>query len=234
MKKAVTSLLILFIAFSLFSKEVEELENTYVGSVLKRPQKKSMPKAMMYSIMLPGLGDFYAGNKGTGKVLLGTEVAIWLGYLGLQYYGNIQKDNYMLYSHENAGTNLTSKSEDYYDAAELYRTNEEYNEYIREDARLLYPDDPDLQNQYVQQNGYFGTNAWEWKENDSFKKYRKMRISTRETFQRATFMSGFAILNRLIAAITSSRNARNYNKKIEEMKWGIHIKPDGFGFTYKF
>jgi hypothetical protein len=61
-----------------------------------------------------------------------------------------------------------------------------------------------------------------------------MRIATRETYQRAVFMAGFAILNRLVAAVTSSRNVRSHNKRIEEMKWGIYLQPDKIGFTYQF
>lgn len=233
MKNIVTSIIILFIATSLFPKEIEKLD-AVVGSGIIKPPKKSMPKAMMYSIMLPGWGNFYAGNKGTGKVLLGAEIAIWLGYFGFQYYGNIQKDDYMLYAHEKAGANFSRKGEDYYDAVEVHWTSEEYNRYVMEDARLLYPNDPELQNQYVQEHGYFGKDGWEWNGESVFMRYRRMRISTRETFQRASFMTGFAILNRLCAAITSSRNVRNYNKRIEEIKWGVEFLPNRVSVVYRF
>jgi hypothetical protein len=234
MKPSVTILLICLLLSSLMGKEVEDFENPVIGAVASRPKRKSMPKAMMYSLMLPGWGDFYAGNRGTGKLLLGTEITIWIGYLGFQYYGNIQKDAYMLFAHQYAGANTGRSDELYFDAVEVYRSSSEYNSYVYEDARLLYPSDPAKQNQYVQENGYFGIDGWEWQENEPFREYRKMRIATRETYQRAVFMTGFAILNRLVAAITSSRNVRNHNKRIEEMKWGIHLKPQGVGFTYRF
>lgn len=234
MKSSFAILLTLVLLSSLIGREVEEFENPVIGTMASRPKRKSMPKAMMYSLIVPGLGDFYAGNKGTGKLLLGTEIAIWLGYLGFQYYGNIQKDAFMLYAHENASANIGRTDEMYFDAVEVYRSSVEYNSYVYEDARLLYPNDADRQNQYVQENGYFNIDSWEWTENSTFREYRKMRIATRETYQRAVFMTGFAILNRLIAAVTSSRNVRNHNKRIEEMKWGIHLKPDGVGFTYRF
>ncbi len=234
MKLTFAVLLIIFLFSSLMSKGVEEYENPIIGAIPSRPQRKSMPKAMMYSLIVPGLGDFYAGSKGTGKLLLGTEIAIWFGYLGFQYYGNIQKDAYILYAHEHAGANMERDEELYFDAVEVYRSSNEYNSYVYEDARLIYPNDPERQNQYVEDNGFFDLDSWEWQENAPFREYRKMRIATRETYQRAVFMTGFAILNRLVAAVTSSRNVRNHNKKIEEMKWGIHLKPHGVGFTYRF
>jgi hypothetical protein len=234
MKLLYAALCTLFLCSSLVCKEVEEFENPVIGAITTRPKRKSMPKAMMYSLMVPGWGDFYAGNKGTGKLLLGAEIAIWAGYLGFQYYGGTQKDAYMLFAHENAGANINRKEEPYYDAVEVYSSSAEFNGYIYEDARLLYPDDPVQQNQYVQDNGYFGMDAWEWSDNSEHRQYRKMRIATRETYQRAVFMTGFAILNRLVAAVSSSRNVRNHNKRIEEMKWGIQLKPGGVGFTYKF
>lgn len=234
MKITSAILLVLLLLSSLIAKEVEEFENPVIGSIASRPKRKSMPKAMMFSLMVPGLGDFYAGNRGTGKLLLGTEIAIWLGYLGFQYYGNIQTDAFMLFAHENAGANQGRKDEVYFDAVEVYRSSSEYNSYVYEDARLLYPDDPERQNEYVQDNGYFGLDAWEWQEQTKFREYRKMRIATRETYQRAVFMAGFAILNRLVAAVTSSRNVRNHNRRIEQMQWGIQLKPNGVGFTYRF
>ncbi len=234
MRSSITMLFMLLLLSSLMGKEVEEFNDPVIGAIPSRPQRKSMPKAMMYSLVLPGLGDFYAGNRGTGKLLLGTEIGIWLGYLGFQYYGSIQKDAYMLFAHEHADANSGRNDEPYFDALEVYRSSDEYNSYIYEDARLLYPNDPESQNEYVEENGYFGQDGWQWHENTRFHEYRKMRIATRETYERAVFMTGFAILNRLIAAVTSSRNVRNHNKRIEEMKWGIHLKPDGVGFSYRF
>ncbi|TET17449.1 MAG: hypothetical protein E3J78_07540 [Candidatus Cloacimonadota bacterium] len=233
MKYVIASLFFL-LAISLSSKEIAEFEDPVLGSTFTKPPPKSMPKAMMFSLIVPGLGDFYAGNKGTGKVLMGTEIAIWLGYYGFQYYGNIQKDNYMLFAFESAGANHSRKDEEYYDAVEVYQSSEEYNTYIWEDARMLFPSDTDRQQQYVQEHGYFDSDTWHWTQDNKFRTYRKMRIATRETYQRAIFMTGFAILNRLAGAVTSSRNVRRYNKRIEEMQWGIQVKPDGIGFTYKF
>jgi hypothetical protein len=234
MRPVLSIFFILIIGTALFGREVEEPEETFIGSVVSRPSKKSLPKAMMYSIILPGAGDLYAGNKGTAKLLLGAETAIWFSYFGFQYYGNIQKDSYMVFAHEKSGSNPSREDEEYYDAVELYRSSDEYNESVREDARIIYPNDPELQNQYVLSHGYFEEDSWQWPESEPFRDYRKMRISTRETFQRATFMTGFAILNRLVAAVTSSRNVRNHNKRVDEMKWGVDIRPDRFSIVYRF
>jgi hypothetical protein len=233
MKKMCTTVIILLIAVSLFSKE-SGIPETTLGIPLKIPEKKSIPKAMMYSIMLPGWGDIYAGNRGTAKLLIGAEVTIWLAYFGFNYYGNIQKDNFMLYAHENAGSNLSIKLEDYYDAIEVYSSNQGYNEYIREEARTLYPDDPDKQNEYVMEYGYFNDNGWEWNNLSNHNTYRKLRVATRQTYQRAVFMTGFAILNRLCGAITSARSVRNHNNRVDEMKWGIQLQPQGIGIVYRF
>lgn len=233
MKNIFAAMIILLIAASLFAKE-SEIPETTLGIPLEIPKKKSIPKAMMYSIMVPGWGDIYAGNKGTAKLLIGAEVTIWLAYFGFNYYGSIQKDNFMLYAHENAGSNLSKKEEDYYDAIEVYPNNSEYNEYIREEARDLYPDDPDKQNEYVMEYGYFGNNAWEWNNLSNHNKYRKLRVSTRQTYQRAVFMTGFAILNRLCGAVTSARSVRNHNNRVDEMKWTIQIQPNGVGIVYRF
>ena len=223
----------LFIFNSAYSGNINRADMN-IGEPLSKPQKKSIPKAMMYSIMIPGWGDFYAGNRTTGKVLIATETAIWLSFFGFEYYGNIQKKDYMLFAHENADANLSRKEEDYYDAMEVYKTSEDYNTNIREQARDLYPDNPEMQKKYVEENGYFGADSWEWSKDNQFINYRKMRVSTRETFQRAMFMTGFAILNRFAAAITSARNVHTYNKKIDELQWGIQLYPNRINIVYRF
>jgi|GEM_PF-3030293 len=233
MKRFIIFVSIFLVATAIFSKEVEEFD-AVTCSAIPKPPKKSMPKTIMYSLMIPGWGDIYAGNKGTGKVLIGTEIAIWLGYFGFQYYGNIQKDNYMLYAHQNASANLTRTDEPYYDAIEVYRTSANYNTYIREEARNLYPDNPAMQEKYLLENGYFNDNEWSWSNEAKFMNYRRQRIETRETLQRAVFMTGFAILNRLCAVVTSSRNVHNYNKKLEEMRWGFEFQPDRINVVYRF
>jgi len=233
-KKIMVVAIIMFLTTTLLvSKETTE-PNTYLGSSWIKQEKKSIPKAMMYSIMVPGWGDIYAGNKGTGKLLLGAEIAIWFAYFGFQYYGNIQKKDYMQYAHSNANSNLARKNEEYYDAVEVYRTSDDYNTYIREEARDLYPDNPELQNKYFEENGYFGENEWQWNANESFMKYRHLRVTARETFQKAVFMTGFAILNRFCAAVTSSRNVNKHNKRIEEMRWGIEFQLNKVSLVYRF
>jgi len=67
--------------------------------------KKSGFMAVIYSLLLPGMGELYAGNYERGKYFTIAEGVFWCTYAGLKVYGNWQKDNYKSFAVTNAGVN---------------------------------------------------------------------------------------------------------------------------------
>jgi hypothetical protein len=49
--------------------------------------ERSVTLAVLYSLLLPGMGELYAGNFSSGKYYLIADAGLWLGYGGFQYYG---------------------------------------------------------------------------------------------------------------------------------------------------
>src|ERR1039457_6180733 len=50
--------------------------------------RKSVFLAITYSILLPGMGELYAGNYASGKYFTIAEAVFWGTYIGMNQYSN--------------------------------------------------------------------------------------------------------------------------------------------------
>ncbi|MCK4353207.1 hypothetical protein KAW65_07365 [candidate division WOR-3 bacterium] len=195
-------------------------------------EPKSHKKAIALSLLVPGLGEQYMGNKKDAIRAYLIEGSIWFTYFGFRWYAGVLKNDYMLYAHANSGAKM-GEGGDYYDTVEWYESLDDYNEYIRQEAREIYPKDKypedarERQLKYIEENSMPESLKWDWSiSNGKWKGYRNLRKEKREVLQRASYCVGAAILNRLISAIIASH---------EPPRYGLIIKPNGFKvfFTLK-
>ncbi len=176
--------------------------------------KKSVGLAVIYSLLLPGMGELYAGSYTSGKYFTIAEGALWLTYIGMDSYGNWQKDRYISYAASNAGVNTNGKDDEYYAIISEYINVEEYN---TEKA---------LERNFSEM--YTSTSfAWDWKTNDSRKTYRNLWVSSEQTYNNLRFVVGAMLINRLASAINAVRLVASHNKSLsEELSWGISAGVD--------
>lgn len=163
-------------------------------------EEKSLSRAMLYSLLLPGTGEVYMGYTARGKVALGAEAAIWTGFVYFRYQGSLREDKYMELAYLNAGVD-GERDDDYYQAISYYISNEVFNVDMLREARFYYPDSRELQLEYWAENGYFDDDAWEWKTAAAMNDYMNARTESRKSYRRATLMLGFAVLNRMISVV---------------------------------
>ena len=162
--------------------------------------EKSLTRAVLYSLVLPGAGEAYMGYKTRAKAAFGAEIAVWAGFAYFRYQGSLREDRYKEMAYLNAGVE-GERDDDYYQAIAYYLSNEYFNVDILREARFYYPDDRELQLEYWEQNGYFGADAWEWATLGAMEDYRDVRTESRKSYRRATLMIGFAVLNRMISVV---------------------------------
>ncbi len=166
-------------------------------------QSKTLPLAA--SAVIPGMGEWVMGARGKAEVFFWIEGALWLSYGGFTYYGRSQLNNSKLFARRYAGASL-SEDDRYYEALEKYDNSDEYNEDILREARDRYPDSmenaAELRNEYLREYGYFGDESWDW-EPDSLRiyDYHTIRTKAREALQRASFVLGALLANRVISLI---------------------------------
>ena len=186
--------------------------------VIDEKGKKSGPLALFLSAALPGAGEYYLGSKGNSKVFFGIELATWASYLALTYNGRRVRDSYRLFAGANAGADMGMGSEEYWNAVEWSRTNEEYNEKVREDARALYPGNEQKQQGYIEQHIYTGSQGWSWRNIGAIQEFRGLRKESKDAFQFAIYATGFALLNRLASVMDVIMISRSKEKKFPKGK----------------
>lgn len=189
-------------------------------------EERTTKKAVMFSIVLPGLGELYMGEKDDAIRAFILESGVILSYIGFNKYASILKDDYILYSHHNAGV-MMGMDEDYYNKVEWYLSRESYNTYLREEARRFFPNNREKQLEYIEENEIPPELDWEWEEN-KWQKYRELRKGERRAYSNASYCIAAGIVNRIISAIISARLGRNKNIS-------LYIEPSmGIRLSYRF
>jgi hypothetical protein len=191
----------------------------------------SKSKALLLSTVLPGAGQYYSGRTTRAKVFFLAEAAIWTSFVVFQVQGHLRQDSYVEYAELMAGVDAQDKPDEFYRALGQYMRSDpgpsSYNEDIRREARALYPDDRQAQERYLEENGYFGGDAWEWQSVEDQAHYRSLRKKSLFSFEKATYMLGLAVANRVIAAMDAARSVAKSSKQRDQFQgFRLEMRPD--------
>lgn len=171
--------------------------------------KKNAGLAVFYSLLLPGMGELYAGSYNSGKYFTIAEGAIWLTYASMATYGHIKEKNYKSYAQSYAGVNNSGKDEDYYANVGNYSSIEQFN---REKAL-----EGNFQDMYDVEENY-----WNWTTEQQREDYRGLWSSSENAYNNMQFAIGAMVLNRIVSAINAARLVSKYNKSlVMESAWNV-------------
>ncbi|MGD0339310.1 MAG: hypothetical protein ABSB78_11020 [Bacteroidota bacterium] len=190
-------------------------------------QRKSVFLAVLYSMIIPGAGEYYAEKYSRGKYFTIAEAGLWLTYAGCQIYGRHVQNDARLYAALNAGVQSEGKDDDYFVNIGNFDNIYQYNEKKLQDRRLDLLYDPSA--------GY----AWEWKSAVERQRYRDLRISSGNILYNSRFIVAAVIANHIVSAISAGKAASDYNKALEGTSGNWHWRlcpqivmtsgiPDGF------
>ena len=158
---------------------------------------------VLYSLILPGAGQWAMGYKTRAKFFMGTEFLLWAGFIGSHAYSNVVQDNYQSYATVHAGVNSHQKNEQFWidigSSDNIFSFNEQQ---LRE---------RNLRGAYNETS----QNYWQWDSNDSRSYYNDLRVQEHNWEQRATFVVGAFILNRIVSTVDVIRLIRKENKAYE-------------------
>ncbi len=157
--------------------------------------------AILASAALPGTGQMILGARSRGEALLWLDTAIWATWAGFSWYGSSREQDARLFAARDAGADISIAGIEYYKALERYDNADEYNEDIRREARDRYPDDPEAQHRYYQENGYFGKQNWDWSSDSARFDFWGVRKAARAAGLKAGFAAGALLLNRLVSVV---------------------------------
>ncbi|MCU7495201.1 MAG: hypothetical protein HF314_04900 [Ignavibacteria bacterium] len=176
-----------------------------------KPEKKSGMLAVLYSLILPGMGELYGGNYSSGKYFTIADGVIWGVFAGYNIYGNWQRNNYKAFAQSNGGVSPAGKDATYYANLGDYISQEEYNRRQGLDANFS--------GMYNGEQYY-----WNWASQSQRQEYRGMWESSEQAFNDVRFAVGALIVNRIISAFNAARIVRNYNKNIDtQTSWNLSM-----------
>ena len=194
-------------------------------------KKKNVGLAIVFSLLLPGMGELYADNYSSGKYFTIADAALWGTYFGMRAYGNQKRNDYKAFAASNGGVNNNGKDDTYYATIGDYISVNDFN-----DEKAL---ERKFDQMYNTEQYY-----WDWKTTENRRTYRGMWTSSESAFNNLRFVAGALILNRVVSAINAVRSVVAYNKKgSEELGWnvsvGVHQTPTlptslTFNFQTKF
>jgi hypothetical protein len=185
---------------------------------------KSKYKAALFSLILPGAGQYYIKSYTTSKVFFGIESGVWLMYFGFRKYSDMKGDAARGWAVLKAGANPDNKDELYWRKMTYYdnrdrnesRYEQGYNQmapvYDGEDA-VLFPETP----------AYY----WNWDSIEDRRRYRNLRNQSKTADERADVAAGVIIANHIVSAIEAYLSTIKYNRRLE-------FSSSGFQFQYAF
>lgn len=165
---------------------------TLIGTLFA--QEFAPKNTVLKSIVLPGWGELsYKSN--SAYIFLGTEAALWLGFAGLRYSGNVQNQDLISYTQLYAGiTNYPDDIEFWSDLGN-FMSYEDHEEEMLENRT---PED-------IWNTDY----NWEWSSEDKLIEYEALFRKKELTLLGSEFVITGMIVNRIASVI----NVRYLNKK---------------------
>lgn len=177
----------------------------------------SASKAALYSLLLPGLGDYRSGHKGRAVVFFGVEAAIWTAFIVSRVQGDQRESSYQDYAVRFAGVSNTGHSDDFYALIREYDNSVEYEAAIKSEGRAaLWPDvnqpppdlDADQLERYFLENRVGDYEPWEWQSLQHKVQFQETRSASKNAYRRATFALAAAAANRVVSAVFTYTTVR--------------------------
>ncbi len=183
---------------------------------------QSKGSLFLKSLILPGWGQVSSG-KNYGYSMMAAEVAI----LSSMYYFNneydLKKQEAYEYAVKYADVLPGSYSDNYF--AHLSRYNSSgfeaggYNAMIREQAMITYPNQPDMQQQYINANIYGDDMSWSWQSDSNRRIFGNIRGDMNKNKDYTRIVIGVTILNHFVSAIDILR--LDAERKRSKLHFGI-------------
>ena len=173
--------------------------------------EKSVGRAILYSLLLPGLGEWYCERKGRAVFFFAAEAGIWSAYALFKHKQGWLEDDYINYAVQYAGIDPDGKDDFFYDMLAFYENRDEYNKVSRVYTRThpFFPEIPSWD--------------WQWHSDDHRLRYRDIKNDSRANGRNANFVLGAAFANRIISAIDAWRSARAYNRQFSPLA-NFHLR----------
>lgn len=185
-------------------------------------ERKNVGLAVLYSLLIPGAGEWYAGNFSTGKYLLGSEITLWLSLYGFYSYGAWLKNDAQTFAGVYAGVDWSSKDDKFFVNVGNFNSRSEYNEKKMRDRDIgaLYTEP---------------SYNWKWESDGLRREFRDLRVRSDQMFNAIKFVGTAIVANHIISAIIAGNSARRHDERrtntAVQSQWSFGILPLQNGFA---
>ena len=172
---------------------------------------KSPARAAVLSLVLPGVGELYAGGPRSARFFLVTEGILWTGMATFRFLETYRIDAYRAHAAAHAGIRLQNLPESVIkevgDFESIYERNRR--------ERFLAGEQANLRTESAGQ-------VWEWDSEASRVKFQDLRSKATSAEQKAFLFVGGLILNRFASALNAAYIAR----KTRTRGAGVQLRAD--------
>lgn len=182
-----------------------------------------------FSGIVPGSGTYILKEKEIAKIFFISESIFLFSYFISNKTIENTISSYKSFAKIYANANPYIKDEDYWINVENFYSYDDYIEYLRRKARAIYPDDKNLQDEYVEKHKL--KNKWGWESKDKWIKFMNLRERERkiEQIKRVVFLG--IVINHVGSFFQTYFIAQS---KIKEKKLGIKFEKERIFLEYKF
>jgi hypothetical protein len=174
-------------------------------------EKKSVGKALLFSLIIPGAGEYYAEQPGYAQVFFGLEVLGWASiFLNNKLFSSLEND-YQNFAVLHAGVQRGNKADKYWGDIGKFDDIYSYNIQRYRDRAL---------NEAYNENNIY---HWDWDSRENRLIYDNKRLDAAVVRDREIFFVTAVFINHLVSAINAVRLVRRYNKNIAQTSINYHL-----------
>jgi len=176
------------------------LPNSYdtTSSVPNVAKRKSPSLAVLASLVVPGLGELYAGRYDVGKYSTIAEVSLWVFYTVLEVHSDQVRSDAINYAKIYANAQVSGKSDDFFVNIGNFLNTQDYN-----NQKIL------TGNNYLIYNS--STYQWQWQSDADRARFKSMRIEADRFLNYGRYTAAVIVLNHLVSAINAARLVAGVN-----------------------
>ncbi|MEP1151285.1 MAG: hypothetical protein ABJH08_06105 [Balneola sp.] len=186
------------------SVQFEERESESVIENFPNPRT-----ALLVSFLVPGLGHNYVDSDdwSRGKIHLGAEIALLVGYFGLRANANRLEGNLNTLARSKAGVSLNAKGREFELAVANFDNLGEYNDYQLRSRRWqdILPNIPE--------------NNWNWETEKARLEFQDTRDRIGNSENQLPALLSLMVANRLLSGISAFTKARNMRANLPEINF---------------
>ncbi|MCI0329388.1 MAG: hypothetical protein L0196_00335 [candidate division Zixibacteria bacterium] len=221
----------------------DSVQELLPGEKERGPKQRSVAKAAALSLLVPGAGQFYVGDKLRAVPFFLVDVAGWATYFGFRSQGHKREDEYRAYA--DAHWNTTgyfsflrdtlgiSSGSDYDPAVTPYSRHDSEVDLEIPEGFLLSHHVPASKGGPLEKNFEYYENIGKydqffagWDALANRRIYLDMRADANSSFSKSKIGLVFSLADRLAAAVDAALGAQRYNKKVgkgKEIELGLRM-----------